>query len=189
MEKTADEKLVADYLSGKEQALEELVARYFKAIYGFVFGYVRNQDEAEDLTQVTFIKAWRGIKRFDCRKNFKVWLFTIAKNTALDYLKKKKPLNFSAFENDEGDNMLAETLADPGPLPDEIFERNDLSELLAEAVNNLPAQYQPVIRLHHVAGFSLSEIAEITGQPLNTVKSRHRRALLLLREYLIKKFI
>ncbi|MFA5124415.1 MAG: sigma-70 family RNA polymerase sigma factor [Patescibacteria group bacterium] len=183
-----DEKSVADYLSGDEKALEELVAKYFKAVYGFIFGYVKNQDEAEDLTQVTFIKVWRGIRRFNHQKSFKVWLFTIAKNTALDYLKKKKPLNFSAFENDEGDNVLAETLADPGPLPDEIFERNDLSRLLGEAINSLPSRYQPIIRLYHIDGFSLLEIAEITGQPLNTVKSQHRRALLLLRDDLVEKF-
>ncbi|MFA6593784.1 MAG: sigma-70 family RNA polymerase sigma factor [Candidatus Buchananbacteria bacterium] len=187
MKKITDEQLVVDYLAGEEKALEELIARYFKAVYGFVFSYVKNEAEAEDLTQVTFIKVWRGIGKFKRRKNFKVWLFTIAKNSALDFLKKKKPLNFSFFENDEGDNILEETLADPQPLPDEIFKRHDLGSLLTAAVSRLPDKSQPIIRLYYVDGFSLPEIAEITGQPLNTIKSRQRRALLALRDILADK--
>lgn len=189
MNRLTDEQLVASYLAGDEKALEELITRYFKAVYGFVFNYARSEAEAEDLTQLIFIKVWRGIKKFKLEKSFRVWLFTIAKNTSLDYLKKKRPLNFSAFENDEGDNILAETLADPQPLPDEIFERQDLSDWLASAVDKLPAKYLPVIQLYYVDGFSLVEIAKISGEPLNTIKSRQRRALLLLRDFLTEKNI
>ena len=130
MRNFSDEELVAEYLRGDNDALRLLIERYLKSIYGFVFRYVNNPENAEDIVQDVFIKTWKNLKKFNRKKNFKTWLFTIAKNTALDALKKKKPIVFSALEEDENDGGFSETLIDPAPLPHEIFEMKELSEIL-----------------------------------------------------------
>ncbi len=179
-----DEKLVSDYLAGDEESLEIIIKHYLKPIYGFVFRYAGNQADAEDIAQNVFVKMWRQLKKFDTKKNFKVWLFTIAKNTALDFLKKKKAVPFSAFEDKEGNNFLANTLADPAPLPQEIFERQELGQLLNSAIKKLPLAYQEVLSLHYQNQLTFQEIAEILSEPLNTVKSRHHRGVIMLRDFL-----
>ena len=85
-----DEQLVAQYLKGDEKSLELLIQKYLNPIYSFVLQYTKERDEAEDLTQEVFVKVWKNINKFKSEYKFKTWLFTIAKNTSLDFLKKKK---------------------------------------------------------------------------------------------------
>src|SRR3989338_1059328 len=85
-----DEQLVSEYLADNKDSLEILVKRYLKPVYRFAYKYADDVSGAEDIAQEVFIKAWRNLKRFDQSKNFKTWLFTITKNTALDFLKKKE---------------------------------------------------------------------------------------------------
>lgn len=90
----SDEQLVVSYLKGDEKALEILIKRYLKLIYSFAFRFVSNSQEAEDIAQEVFIKMWRNLKKFDKNKKFKSWIFSIAKNTCLDTMKKKKIIRF-----------------------------------------------------------------------------------------------
>ena len=90
-----DKILIQQYLKGDEKSLEILIARYLKPIYSFVYKNVGNPSEAEDITQEVFIKIWKNIKKFDQNKNFKPWIFQIAKNTSIDFLRKKKSIPFS----------------------------------------------------------------------------------------------
>lgn len=179
-----DEKLVSDYLAGDEESLEIVIKRYLKPIYGFIYKYAGNEADATDITQDVFLKMWRQLKKFDIKRSFKTWLFTIAKNTALDFFKKKKAVPFSAFDDKEGNNVLANTIVDPEPLPLEIFERQELGELLNSAMKKLPLAYQEVLSLHYYNQFTFQEIAETLSEPLNTVKSRHQRAVVKLKELL-----
>jgi len=174
--------LIKEYLGSNEEALKILIQKYLKPIYGFVFRLVCNAAEAEDVVQNTFIKMWKNLKKFDPNKNFKTWLFTIAKNTAFDSLKKKKPLLFSEFTNDNGENILEKTLADIEPLPDEILERQDAAKIIENAMKGLPVNYQTVLNLHYNENLTLKEIAEILNKSENTIKSWHRRALNKLKE-------
>lgn len=181
-----DEKLVSCYLAGDKKSLEILIERHLKQIYNFIYHYVGDAPGAEDVTQDVFVKVWRKVDKFDENKKFKTWLFSIAKNAALDFLKKKKAFSFSAFENEAWENVLAETLPDAAPLPDELLARADLAKLLSEALAELPSPDRGVLLLHHYDQFTFDEAAEILGKPLNTVKSRYRRALIKLRKILIK---
>ena len=166
--------------------MEELVKQYLKPIYGFVFYYAKNRADAEDLTQEVFLRVWKNFKKIDPEKNLKAWLFRIAKNTALDWLKKKKAVPFSNFEDAEGDNPVLDQLTDPAPLPDELFARADLAEQLNAALAKLPENQREVLTLYYLGQLNLPEIAESLKQPLNTIKSRHRRGLIALRQYLTK---
>ena len=185
MNKSHSEKqLITDYLDGNQEALEILVRQYLKPIYSFVYRYVGSPQEAEDITQETFIKVWRNLKKFDQSKSFKTWIFSIAKNSAIDFLKKKKAIPFSEFENEEGENMITETLADPSPLPHELLEKAGMAQVLTSAMEKLSPKYRMVLFLRYNDHFNFREIAESLGEPLHTITSRHRRALIQLKKIL-----
>ena len=184
MIETNDSQLVQKYLSGDEESLKLLIRNYLKPVFSFVYHFFNNHAEAEDIAQDVFVKMWKNLKKFDQQKKFKTWLFAIAKNTALDYLKKKKFLLFSEFINADGENILEETLTDINPLPDEIFEQADSAQTLEKIFDKLPTHYRVVLDLYYQKSFNLREIAEILGKQKNTIKSWHQRALIKLKEKL-----
>ena len=183
----ADDQLIADYLKGDEESLEILIKRYLKPIYSFVYRYTGSGQDAEDITQEVFVKVWRNLKKFDQQRSFKTWIFAIAKNTSIDLLKKKKAIPFSEFENEAGENMITETLADPSPLPHELLEKAGMAQMLTSAMDTLSPKYRMVLFLRYNDHFNFREIAESLGEPLNTIKSRHRRALVNLKDLLSDK--
>jgi len=172
-----DKKLIIRYLGGDEESLELLIARYLKPIYSFAYKYTGNQQDAEDITQTTFIKAWKHLKRFDRKKSFKTWIFSIAKNTCIDWMRKKKSIYFSDTE----------TLISQASLPDDLSERASITQILQSAAEKLLPKYRLVLSFYYNENLNFREIAERLGEPLNTVKSRHRRALIKLKT-LLKDF-
>lgn len=180
----SDEQLIANYLKGDEKSLEILVKQYLKPIYSFVYHYVGEAGEAEDVTQEVFARLWQNIKKFNPQKSFKTWIFSIAKNAAIDFLRKKKAVPLSDFEDEKGENFLAETLADSTPLPDELFDQQDLAQKLTVAINKLSPKYRLALLLRYNDHFTFQEMAECLGEPLDTIKSRYRRALIILRKLL-----
>ncbi len=184
MEIQADEQLIKIYLLGNEEALRFLIERYLKPIYNFIYRYVGNTGDAEDITQEVFANVWKNLKDFDQNKKFKTWIFSIAKNASLNWIYKKKPSLFSEFENKNGENLLAESIVDPSPLPDELFVSADLNKKLSAAMEKLSPNYRMVLFLRYNDHFTFQEISESLNEPLNTVKSRHRRAILLLKKLL-----
>lgn len=177
MEAIKDEKLIERYLEGNEESLRLLVGRYLKPVYNFAYRYVGNSARAEDIAQEVFISVWKNLNRFDREKKFKTWLFAIAKNAALKNLRKKRPTVFS-------DDIAAESIADSFPLPEEIFYRKNIFEKISIAVKSLNPVERAVIASHYGNELSFREISESSGQPLHTVKSRHRRAIIKLKKLL-----
>src|SRR3989344_5261279 len=174
----SDEQLVAKYLKKDEKALEELVGRYLPLIFGFVKRYTGNQNNASDITQEVFVKVWKNIKSFDQTKSFRTWIFTIAKRTAIDELRKKNALPFSVLQEES----FANSIIDESPsVLDQIFSQQQ-SRDLAIAVAKLPVNYRSVIKLYGHDGLNFREIATKLKEPLNTVKSRYRRGLALLKK-------
>ena len=174
-----DKKLIEKYLNGDEKALEFLILKYLKPIYSFIFSYVQNQQDAEDLTQETFLKMWRNLRKFKKEKNFENWLFTIAKNTCFDFLRRKKRnLILNA------DNL--EIIADFNPSLLEKLEKESLFEKLKREIEKLPFKMRQVIDLHYNFGLNFREISEILEEPINTVKSRHKRAIAKLKKSISK---
>ncbi|MDP3956924.1 MAG: sigma-70 family RNA polymerase sigma factor [bacterium] len=180
-----DRQLVSDALLGDDRAFEQLLSKYLTPVYNFISTLTRDRAVAEDLAQETFIKVWKNLARFDRKRNFKTWLFAIAKNTTYDFFKKKKSIPFSFFEDEEGQNRLdmvdAQAIA-----PETLLEKEEKKEAVEGALKTLPEPYQTLLALAYQEDFSLSEISQILGAPYNTVKSRHQRALKLLKQAVAK---
>jgi RNA polymerase sigma-70 factor (ECF subfamily) len=205
MEDRFDAQLIKDYLKGDKKSLEILIQRYLKPIYSFVYRYTGEANEAEDITQEVFVRVWQNLKKFSPRKNrsygknlrgeqggsFKTWIFSIAKNASIDFFRKsrsvfggKKSVPFSEFENEAGGNALIDRLIDPAPLAPELLERTGAGYILASVLDKLSPKYRMVLFLRYNDHFTFREIADSLGEPLHTIKSRHRRALILLRKLL-----
>lgn len=179
-----EQQLIADYLGGDNNAVAILIDRHLKAVFNFARRLSGNGEDAEDIAQETFLKVWRNLKKYRLGENFKAWLFTITRNTAIDLMRKRKSLAFSVFENDEGENALTESLTDIEPLPDEIFAKAEEKGLLENALIGLSPASRETLLLYYGENLTFDEIGKILGKSINTVKSRHRRALIELRKLL-----
>jgi RNA polymerase sigma-70 factor (ECF subfamily) len=168
----SDKQLIDKYFKGDEKSLEILIKRYLKPIYSFVYRHIGNSQDAEDITQDVFVKTWRNLKKFDKNRSFKTWIFTIAKNSYIDFLRKKKAIPFSDFENDKGENIIINKLS---------YQMADEQEF-SSIINRLPSKYRNVMLLYYNNYFTFREIAERLKTPLNTIKSQHRRALAFLHQ-------
>lgn len=171
-------------LAGDQKAYEEIVKEYHERIYHFIYKMVKDGAQAQDLTQVTFIKAFRALASFNSEYAFSTWLYKIAANNCIDYFRKKKLRTYSLDTPIQGkDGELQRDYAD--------FEQNPEKELISrerdmhieEAINSLPEKYRAAILLRHAQDKSYEEIAEELSLPLGTVKVRIFRA----REMLKKK--
>ena len=178
-----DEELVRAYREGEEEPLSILIARYLRAIYHFTYRYTRDVADAEDVTQEVFVKVWKNLRSYDDQIPFRNWIFSIAKNAAIDWMRRKRPLSFSELERETGADV-GELFADAAPLPDEILARKKSGAMLREAVEKLPVTTQPVLRLRYDEDLTFREIADRLEKPLNTIKSQHRRALGFLKKLL-----
>jgi len=185
MNETSDEQLIENYLNGSQDSFDALLGRYLKPIYNFIYRMIGNAKEAEDLSQDTFIKVWNNLKKFKKNKKFKVWIYQIARHTAIDYLRKKKNISFSDLAYSDGESnevRFEDTVEDKDFSPLENLEKKQLEETVQDALNGLPPHYRSVLIFHYLEQMTFEEISQITGEPLNTLKSRHRRGLSVLKK-------
>lgn len=175
-----DEQLIDSYLKGEEHSLEVLIDRYAGHIFNFIRQYIKNGDQAEDLTQETFVKIWKHIKKFDPQKSFRVWLFQIARNTVIDFLRKKKEIHFSDLADEDGEIDFEDFDQDI----EDILDKKEARGKIQELFESLPVKYKSVLSMYYQSEFNFREISEITGLPIDTVKSRHRRAILMIKKNL-----
>lgn len=170
--------------------IEALVKEHLGPLYRFVYRIVKDESEAEDIVQKVFVKVWKNLAKFDREQNFKTWIFTIARNTAVDYLRKNKNISFSELDaRADTETSFSENIRDLEPLPDEIFIKKEsdreLSQKLEEALSKIRPDFREIILLRYVENLEFSQIAEIVGKPLNTVRSQHLRGLKALRNILL----
>jgi len=183
MNKT-DEQLISDYLEGDEQSLGVLIDRYLLNTYNFAYKLTNDRQAANDVTQESFIKAWKNIRKYRQGSNFQNWLLTLTKNTAIDWLRKRKDLSFSSFENEKGVNIFTETLVDNKPSPLELLAQAEDDIFVQELLKEINPLYKDVLTLRYSSDFTFEEIGKLLKRPLHTVKSQHRRALVAIRRLL-----
>jgi RNA polymerase sigma-70 factor (ECF subfamily) len=187
MENLTDIQLIDLYLKGNTKAFDGLVNRYSQATYRFIIQIVDNKDEAHDIVQETFIKIWQNIKKFDQKRNLKTWIFTIAKRTAIDYLRKRKNITFSSIDDGETETSFGNNVPDDGLLANEIFEKNENIESIKKALDSISLENKTIILLHHGEEMTFDEISIVLEKPMNTIKSQYRRTLINLRKFLINQ--
>jgi RNA polymerase sigma factor (sigma-70 family) len=178
----SDEALAQRCAGGDISCYEELVRRYTRPIFNFTYRMLANYDDADDLTQDVFVQVYKSLPSARTDLPFKPWLYVIARNKCLDFLKRKRPLLFTDVEGDdpEGEGVAAR-VQDTDPLPDELAERADLQRILRDAIESLPLKYRQVVAMRYAAELSFEEIAAALGLPENTVKTHFHRAKALLR--------
>ena len=173
-----DYELVQRALKREEKAYTELMDRYRESIYFMLLKMVNNKDDADDLTIEAFGKAFKRLGQYTPQFAFSTWLFKIASNNAIDFIRKKriKALSLdSGFRNEDGDSMEI-GISDDQPDPIQSLERQERIERMREVVTRLKPRYRQLIELRYFEEFSYEEIAEELDLPLGTVKAQLFRA-------------
>ncbi len=175
-----DSALVSRAQTGDVQAFEELVRRYRNQVYALSFHFVRNREEAWDLSQEVFIKAHRSLKRFRGDASFKTWLMRITANQSKDFLKKRRLRTVSL------DDEIGQRLPSGAETPDHGVAARELGAAIDEAVRALPPKHRNVFVLREYEGLSYQEIADVMQCNVGTVMSRLHHARKKLQSKLIR---
>ncbi|MCZ6689857.1 MAG: sigma-70 family RNA polymerase sigma factor [Planctomycetota bacterium] len=160
------ERLAERFKAGDEMAFPELVKLWERRLFRTFYGMTRNADDALDLTQDSFLRVYKGIRRWDGRSSFSTWLNRVATNLGIDFLRKRgRSKEFSS-----PDAGLDVGVEDPTPLED-AEEKSVRLDRLHRAMDSLPEGQRVIMALRHYQGMSLKEIAEVRGCAVGTVKS------------------
>jgi RNA polymerase sigma factor (sigma-70 family) len=186
--KAEDIILIDDAIAGKQEAYKKLMDKYRQLIFNLIYRMIRNKEDVQDLTQEAFIKAFNSLEKFDKQFSFSTWLFKIATNNCIDYLRKKKLSTFS-IDKDIGtdDDDYTFEIPDNERVPDKNLLDKERKKILEEAIENLPNKYKSVILLRHRDENDYEEIAKKLKIPLGTVKAHIFRGRELLNKYLKDK--
>ena len=182
--------LVAEAKAGSYEAFEELVNRYENKIYRLGVNITGSPEDAEDVLQEAFLKAFQHLGEFRADSRFYTWLVRIAVNEALMKLRKRRSDRSVPLEDEIGEDgePIPRELADWKPNPEQIFAQAEIEDILRDAAQKLPATYRTVFLLRDVEDLSTAETASVLNLSEGTVKARLFRARLMLREELSKVF-
>ena len=182
--------LVRAAKAGDIQAFEALVKRYDRNVFRIAQHITQNREDAEDVVQEAFLKAYGNLTQFQEQSKFYTWLVRIAVNEALMKLRRRRPERMVSLDEDvktEDDSMPRE-VADWSPNPEQQYNQAELRDILGKTIQGLPAGFRTVFVLRDVEGLSTEETAEALALSVPAVKSRLLRARLQLRERLNKYF-
>jgi len=173
----SDSELVQLVKSGEPEPFDELVRRHSVKIHDLCYKILRNFDDARDMAQETFIKAYRKITKFDGRSQFSTWLYRIAVNNCLNYLKKQRPT----------EEIYEEIVSSGKDDPVELYRNKKLREMIYGAVEKLPTVQRAVFTLRTLEDMSYQEVSDILKKPISTIKVNHHLAIKNLRNHMKAK--
>lgn len=180
--------LIRKAKQGDMHAFEELILKHEKIVYNLALRMMNHSEDAKDISQEVFLKAYRSLPNFDERSAFSTWIYRITHNTCIDEMRKRKgKQNYSLeeeLENEEG--SMQRQIADEGDTPEESLLREEQKSEILQALDSLSEEHKAAIVLRDVKGFSYEEIAEILEVSLGTVKSRISRARNQLKNEILK---
>ena len=180
-----EDKIIKKAADGSAEAFEQLVVTYQTPIYRLCLRMTGNPEDAADLTQESFLKAWRALDTFRFGSSFSTWLFRLASNTCLDHLRvqKRRPTLSLTLQDEDGEETTLD-LPDTAPTPEEAVVALEERERLTRALEQLDPQQRQILTLRVVNDLTYTEIADILEVKEGTVKSRIARA----RDALRKKY-
>jgi RNA polymerase sigma factor (sigma-70 family) len=183
-----DSRNIKAALKGDQVSYRAIMKKYHDQVYNLLYRMVHDKDEVEDLTQEAFIKAFNSLKNFNEEFAFSTWLYKIATNNCIDYIRKRKLQTFSIdkpLESKDGEYSFE--IPDSTYVPDKTLIEGQRSKILEDAVNSLPEKYRQVILMRHTEDKDYQEIADELKLPLGTVKAHIFRARDILYRRLKKK--
>ena len=183
-------KLVDAARGGDVGAFEQLVKRYDRNVFRIAQHITQNREDAEDVVQDAFLKAFQNLGQFQGQSKFYTWLVRIAVNEALMRLRRRRPERMVSIDEDvkTEDDSIPREIADWSPNPEQLYNQGELKEILQKTIQGLPPSFRTVFILRDVEGLSTEETADALGLSVPAVKSRLLRARLQLRERLTKYF-
>lgn len=175
---------------GDVAAFEELVRRYDRNVFRIANHITQNREDAEDVVQDAFLKAYSNLEQFQGQSKFYTWLVRIAVNEALMRLRRRRPERMVSLDEDvkTDDDSVPREVADWSPNPEQLYGQGELKDILTRTIQGLPASFRTVFVLRDVEGLSTEETADALNLSIPAVKSRLLRARLQLRERLSKYF-
>jgi RNA polymerase sigma-70 factor, ECF subfamily len=175
---------------GDDSAFEELVRRYDRNVFRIAQHITQNREDAEDVVQEAFLKAYGNLTKFQEQSKFYTWLVRIAVNEALMKLRRRKPERTVSLDEEvkTEDDSLPREVADWSPNPEQMYNQAELRDILTRTIQGLPEGFRTVFVLRDKEGLSTEETAEALGLSIPAVKSRLLRARLQLRERLNRYF-
>lgn len=179
-----DEELVASAQKGERRAFEELVERHKQKAYHIAFGFARDREDAKDLSQDAFLKAFANLKNFDGRSSFYTWFYRILVNLCLDYKRRQKRAPADEFDETVEHQMDPSHEPKTARTPDQHVLAGQFSRKVGSALEALPAKQRTVFILRNHQGLSIKEIAETMETAEGTVKVHLHRAVTALRQSL-----
>jgi RNA polymerase sigma factor (sigma-70 family) len=183
----SEQELVARAQAGDQEAFAQLVQANEKRIYNLTLRMTGNPDDGAELAQEAFLNAWRGLPRFVGGSSFSTWLYRLASNVCIDFLrreKRRRSISMTVSLDDEEDGRQAE-LPDLRFSPEELLEQKDLRASLQQGLEALSQEHRQVLVMRELEGLSYAEIAQVLDLEEGTVKSRIARARMSLRKHLI----
>jgi RNA polymerase sigma-70 factor (ECF subfamily) len=182
--------LVRAAKNGDVGAFEELVRRYDRNVFRIAQHITQNREDAEDVVQDAFLKAYGNLGQFQEQSKFYTWLVRIAVNEALMKLRRRRPERMVSLDEDvkTDEDSIPREVADWSPNPEQQYNQAELKDILTKTINGLPPSFRTVFVLRDVEGLSTEETAEALNLSIPAVKSRLLRARLQLRERLSKYF-
>jgi len=182
--------LVQAAKSGDISAFDELVRRYERNVFRIAQHITQNREDAEDVVQDAFLKAYQNLNQFQGNSKFYTWLVRIAVNEALMKLRRRKSSKTVSMDQDveTEEGTMPREVADWSPNPEQLYNQSELKDILGRTIQGLPASFRTVFVLRDVEGLSTEETAEMLDLSVPAVKSRLLRARLQLRERLNKYF-
>lgn len=183
----SDEQLVEAYLKDRQpDHFESLMRRYERELYTFLRRFLGNAQHAEDVFQGTFLSVHLRIEQFEPGKRFRPWLYAIASNKAIDFMRRNKRHQMASLDgtmqHSDSEESMVSRLSSPGPSPDELAMQGETTAKVRLAVSQLSEQTQQLIQLAFYQGLKYADIAEILNIPVGTVKSRVFTAMRKLNE-------
>lgn len=183
-----DSKLVQQLLSGDEKAFARIMSRYRDTIYFLVLKMTNNKTDAEDLTLEIFFKAFKSIESYNSEFAFSTWLFKIAQNTAIDFIRKRKNNLISIDYDAEDESSISEHILQSSVLnPEETLIKEQEEHLIKELIEGMKPKYKKLIELRYFKEYAYEEIAEELNLPIGTVKTQLFRAKAALGELLAER--
>lgn len=188
MQEKGEKDLIRRAKQGELAAFEALILAHEKMVYNVALRMMQHSEDAKDLSQEVFLKAYKNMQNFDERAAFSTWLYRITMNTCIDEMRRRKgKQTYSLEEEQEGEEgAMQRQIADMGDTPEESLLRQEQKGEILQALDTLSAEHKAAIILREIRGASYEEIAEIMELPLGTVKSRISRARNQLKEEILR---